>query len=173
MACQCPEVDERLFKKMWENSDYVLVITPIERPYSGRIPREKIPIMEFGIDVLAKTEKVFKGNNISETSFIAQEWNSCDESFYFGEKYLVFGNEVRRFRKVTKKEIKKGINDGFNFDSREMLNDPSVFFEYKFYNGLAQKYTTLNTHSCYTFQISSSYFQNTVKKYLKDNAYFK
>ena len=50
--------------------------------------------MEYGNDVLAKTEKVFKGNNISETTFIAQEWNSCDESFYFGEKYLVFGNEV-------------------------------------------------------------------------------
>ena len=128
--------------------------------------------MEYGNDVLAKTEKVFKGNNISETTFIAQEWNSCDESFYFGEKYLVFGNEVKKFRKVTKKETKKGLDDGFNFDSREMLNDPSVFFENKFYNELAKKYTSLNTYSCYTFKISSAYFLNKVKKYFKDNTYF-
>ena len=95
MGCQCPEVDESLFKKMWENSDFVLLITPIERPLSSRMLRKKIPIMEYGNDVLAKTEKVFKGNNISETTFIAQEWNSCDESFYFGEKYLVFGNVLK------------------------------------------------------------------------------
>lgn len=176
-ACVCGEgFNKENAEALFERADFVLIGKATSNIELNPQLEQWMNSKNKGSNVLMQVEFLLKGDmKITEQIFIFQFGSSCDQTFIFGDSYLIFGKNITKFSKAK-----------FNYrDSKDTLssippppipllgNDGELELsasqkEVRFLNNKIRKYKTITTNLCSSLVEKSPYFDAAIE-HLKNN----
>ncbi|MCB0495794.1 MAG: hypothetical protein KDC79_06640 [Cyclobacteriaceae bacterium] len=163
-ACTC-ETDSTVIRKYMEDAEYIVIGHAIKNIDYNNEVRESWDKRNSGFEVVFVVDSIIKGEIESNEILINQfgEGN-CSQLFEFGERYILFGNRLKKFINRTPKipKVKKGEIPA----TLEPPPPPSIFEtimycynnkdnEIRYWNKLAESKIVLHSSQCSTFNMNS------------------
>jgi hypothetical protein len=177
-TCTCFTLTKKEAKRITNKADYVLLGTPVENVHHNDSIKAHWDRENFGMHVKFKVEKVYKGRLETEFVYLNQfESDNCIQAFQFGEKYIIVGTKIEKFKNLRpfsekdydENEILITVQppplppiDGMTIKEKECYNIEMELVDH--WNEIAEKETVLYTNQC-----SSFYAKSTYGKYFRMN----
>ncbi|MEP2772510.1 MAG: hypothetical protein ABJH05_10190 [Fulvivirga sp.] len=152
VACYCIEpIDKKGVQNLMDNSDLIFYGSAITSIYLEPELTEFYNNRNNGYNVIVKIDSVIKGDlNVGDEVLIYQNSGNCDELFYYGERKLILGNTITKFKTSPTLEI--------DFNEGTVLGHQSEE-ENKFYNQTIQNKTGIWTNSCQVYTPNSKSYR--------------
>ncbi len=147
-ACFCIEpVDKKAAQNLIGDADFIFYGTALTSIYLHSELTEFYNNRKNGYNVIIKIDSVIKGDlKIGDEVIIYQNSGNCNELFNYGERKLIIGHKITKFRisSTLEMDYKEGIVLGQQSEK-----------ENKFYNQAIQSKTGVWTNSCQVYTPNS------------------
>ena len=171
--CHCYTNDKKEFKRFYQDSDYVLLLKPIENAIEEKEVKELFDAKKKGTEVKFEIIEVYKGKISKKETVISFQLETfvCSREFSFDQNYLVWGKKINSFitkpRKLNYKVLPSGEKVYEPDVEIESLNGTMVFYNEKnenleYWNKLNKNHLILSTNLC-----SSDLENGSFHQYLK------
>ena len=171
-ACECYSPTKENFKETLLEVDFAFVGTPLKNVFYLESELEYLDNRGTGADILVKVDSVLKGNFKSDTVYVNQvDAGNCLKMFKLGESYLIIGFEIKGYKNVPA-PLPTPVGDDspppppppVTFENGIVIDGATTTEYVDFQNQMLERYTTLTTDQCLSFNSNSKIAGELLKK---------